>query len=133
MKTNEPPIMNTHMMFQRQDPHSISDVLIRTEQTFIDYSSPKYSSPWHKKAGGCLTHTVTHTGKRADGINGEKSVKDLILLSGNGLKALKMKGLDALHHLVRMRSAVQIRPAAPKNHRFQMKTVVFVVFCLGTV
>ena len=72
-----------------------------------------------------VTHTVTHTGKRADGINGKKSVKDLVLLSGNGPKALEMKGLDVLDHLVRMRSAVRICPAAPKA----LKTSVFKAFC----
>ena len=32
-----------------------------------------------------------------------------------------------------MRSAVQIRPAAPKNHRFLLKTVVFLIFSFEIV
>ena len=60
-----------------------------------------------------LTHTLTHTGKRADGNNGAKSAADLILLSKQGRKVLKIKGRKAPDQLVRMRSAVRIRPAAP--------------------
>ena len=77
----------------------------------------------------CLTHTVTHTGKRTNGVNGEKSAKDLILLSGNGPKALEMKGLEALNHLVRMRSPVQIRVAAPKGSDFNRNQNLFCFAC----
>ena len=74
---------------------------------------------------GALTNTVTHTGEQADGINGGKSAKDLILLSGNSPKALEMKGLDGLNYLAGMRSAVRIRPAAPEKPSSHMVSRFF--------
>ena len=63
----------------------------------------------------CLTHTVTHTGKRADGTHGAKRFRPHPFCGKNARKALYTNGRRAFYHLVRMRSAVQIRPAAPKS------------------
>ena len=41
----------------------------------------------------CLTHTVTHTGKRADGNNGAESAKDPASLKQKGPKALETRAL----------------------------------------
>ncbi|MEG0756358.1 MAG: hypothetical protein RR450_08165, partial [Oscillospiraceae bacterium] len=73
-----------------------------------------------------LTHTVTHTGKRADGNSGDKSAKDLILLSENVLKLPESSRLKALNRLVRMRSPVRIWIAAPKNPQNHMILGIFV-------
>ena len=62
-----------------------------------------------------LTHTVTHTGKRADGTHGAKSFRPHPFCGKNAHKALQIKGWEDFYHLVRMRSAVRIRPAAPKS------------------
>ena len=62
-----------------------------------------------------LTHTVTHTGKRADGTHGTKSFRPHPFWGKNARKALYANGRRAFYHLVRMRSAVRIRPAAPKS------------------
>lgn len=62
-----------------------------------------------------LTHTVTHTGKRADGTHGAKSFRPLPFWGKNARKPLCRNGWRAFYHLVRMRSAVRIRPAAPKS------------------
>ena len=40
-----------------------------------------------------LTHTLTHTGKRADGNNGAKSAADLILLEQKGSESLENQGM----------------------------------------
>ena len=62
-----------------------------------------------------LTHTLTHTGKRMDGAHGAKSFRPRPFCSKNARKALYTNGWRAFYHLVRMRSAVRIRPAAPKS------------------
>ena len=72
------------------------------------------------------THTVTHTGKRTDGAHGAKSFRPHPFCGGNARKALYTNGRRAFYHLVRMRSAVRIRPAAPKR-----KPPGRVVFCFG--
>ena len=41
-----------------------------------------------------MTHTVTHTGKRADGTNGHKSAGDLILLEQKGAESVENQGLE---------------------------------------
>ena len=62
-----------------------------------------------------LTHTVTHTGKRADGNNGTNRLRPHPFWTKKRRKALYSKGWKALRWLVRMRSAVQFRPAAPES------------------
>jgi hypothetical protein len=62
-----------------------------------------------------LTHTVTHTGKRADGTHGAKSFRPHPFCGKNARNPLYRNGWRAFYHLVRMRSAVRIRPAAPKS------------------
>ena len=61
------------------------------------------SSPWRCLHARCcvvgLTHTVTHTGKRADGDNGAKSTADLILLEQKGPESVEKQGLEG-HKLV---------------------------------
>ena len=61
------------------------------------------------------THTVTHTGKRTGGTHGTKSFRPHSFCGKNAHKALQIKGWEDFYHLVRMRSAVRIRPAAPKS------------------
>ena len=41
-----------------------------------------------------MTHTVTHTGKRADGTNGRKGAGDLILLEEKGPESVENQGLE---------------------------------------
>ena len=41
-----------------------------------------------------LTHTLTHTGKRADGNNGVKSAADLIFLEQKGPESVENQGLE---------------------------------------
>ena len=62
-----------------------------------------------------MTHTVTHTGKCADGNNGTNRLRPLPFWTKKRRKALYSKGWKALQWLVRMRSAVRICPAAPKS------------------
>ena len=72
-----------------------------------------------------LTHTVTHTGKRADGTHGAKSFRPLPFWGKNARKPLCRNGWIAFYHLVRMRSAVRIRPAAPRYKETPPCRVVF--------
>ena len=93
--------------------------MLLQEYSFIAYSSAKHND-FHA-AESCptpvlaavLTHTVTHTGKRADGAHGAKSFRPHPFCGKNARKALYTNGWKAFYHLVRMRSAVRIRPAAP--------------------
>ena len=93
--------------------------MLLQEYSFIAYSSAKHND-FHA-AESCptpvlaavLTHTVTHTGKRADGTHGAKSFRPHPFCGKNARKALYTNGWKAFYHLVRMRSAVRIRPAAP--------------------
>ena len=41
-----------------------------------------------------MTHTLTHTGKRADGNNGVKSAADLIFLEQKGPESVENQGLE---------------------------------------
>ena len=77
-----------------------------------------------------LTHTVTHTGRRADGTHGAKSFRSLPFWGKNARKPLCRNGWRAFYHLVRMRSAVRIRPAAPRSPVFSRKQdFFFAYFC----
>ena len=75
-----------------------------------------------------LTHTVTHTGKRADGTHGAKSFRPLPFWGKNARKPLCRNGWRAFYHLVRMRSAVRIRPAAPRSPVFSRKQDFFFAY-----
>ena len=75
-----------------------------------------------------LTHTVTHTGKRADGTHGAKSFRPHPFCGKNAHKALQIKGWEDFYHLVRMRSAVRIRPAAPRSPVFSRKQDFFFAY-----
>ena len=48
-------------------------------------------------------------------------------------KALESSTFGAFNHLVRMRSAVRIRPAAPENPRNRMISGIFLTFSAETV
>ena len=61
-----------------------------------------------------LTHTLTHTAKRADGNNGTNRPRPHPFWTETCPKALQRNGLTLPKLLVRMRSAVRICPAAPK-------------------
>lgn len=80
----------------------------------------------------CLTHTVTHTGKRADGNNGVNRSRPHPFWRKKHRKALHGKGWKAFKHLVRMRSAVQIGSAAPatKNRLIGLNACFTVLFCI---
>lgn len=54
-------------------------------------------------------------GKRTDGINGAKSTANRILLERKWPECIENQGWKVPNQLIRMRSAVQIRPAAPGN------------------
>ena len=75
-----------------------------------------------------LTHTVTHTGKRADGTHGAKSFRPHPFCGKNARKPLCRNGWRAFYHLVRMRSAVRIRPAAPRSPVFSRKQDFFFAY-----
>ena len=82
------------------------------------------------------THTVTHMGKRTDGAHGAKSFRPHPFCGENARKALYTSGWRAFYHLVRMRSAVRIRPAAPKEKPVTVRvmfvgTQVDTVLCKG--
>ena len=62
-----------------------------------------------------MTHTVTHTGKRADGNNGTNRLRPHPFWTKKRRKALYSKGWKALRWLVRMRSPVRIWSAAPQK------------------
>ena len=74
------------------------------------------------------THTVTHTRKRTDGAHGANSFRPHPFCGKNARKALYTNGWRAFYHLVRMRSAVRIRPAAPKSPVFYRKQDFFFTF-----
>ena len=105
--------------------------MLLQEYSFIAYSSAKHND-FHA-AESCptpvlaavLTHTVTHTGKRADGTHGAKSFRPHPFCGKNARKALQIKGWEDFYLLVRMRSAVRIRPAAPKDPVFYRKQDLF--------
>ncbi len=65
-------------------------------------------------------HADPH-GKGLYGTNGTKECRRPHPLEQNGRKALKIKGWKAPNQLVRMRSPVQIRIAAPQNNRFSIE------------
>ena len=95
--------------------------MLLPKYSLIAYSSEKHND-FHA-AESCPTpvliavptHTVTHTGKRADGAHGAESFRPHLFCGKNARKALYTNGWRAFYHLVRMRSAVRIRPAAPKS------------------
>ena len=62
-------------------------------------------------------HADPH-GERTVRSQGAKSAADLILLEKKGRKALEYKDWKAPNQLVRMRSPVQIRIAAPQKPLF---------------
>ena len=112
--------------FQTSRPHHMD-----RKKLFIDYSSAKYDwpaicFPVVFCAAGCynlkelciwqraLTHTLTHTGKCADGSNGTNRLRPHPFWTKKRRKALYSKGWKALRRLVRMRSPVRIWSAAPK-------------------
>ena len=67
-------------------------------------------------------------GKRADGTHGAKSFRSLPFWGKNAHKALQIKGWEDFYHLVRMRSAVRIRPAAPRSPVFSRKQDFFFAY-----
>lgn len=75
-----------------------------------------------------LTHTLTHTGKRTGGTHGAKRFRPLPFWGKNDRKPLCRNGWRIFYHLVGMRSAVQIRPAAPKDPVFYRKQVFFFAY-----
>ena len=94
---------------------SVGGSMLLPKYSLIAYSSEKHND-FHA-AESCptpvLTHTLTHTGKRTDGAHGTKSFRPHPFCGKNARKALYTNGRRPFYHLVRMRSAVRIRPAAP--------------------
>ena len=80
-----------------------------------------------------MTHTPTHTEKGLYGAKEQRVPPASSFWSKNGRKVLKIKGRKAPNQLVRMRSAVRIRPAAPKKHRKLRFLMLFVVKMLKNV
>ena len=114
--------------------------MLLQEYSFIAYSSAKHND-FHA-AESCptpvllaaLPHTVTHMGKRTDGAHGAKSFRPHLFCGKNARKALYTNGWRPFYHLVRMRSAVRIRPAAPSkpcNHNGYR--ACFILLFLGFV
>ena len=64
---------------------------------------------------GGLTHTLTHTGKCADGNNGTNRLRPHPFWTKKRRKASYSRGRKTLRQLVRMRSAVRICLSAPKT------------------
>ena len=62
-----------------------------------------------------LTHTVTHTRKRADGSSGNRDVKEHFNSSENGQKRLENNIFRIFLLFVISRSPVQVRPLAPET------------------
>ena len=100
---------------------SVGGSMLLPKYSLIAYSSEKHND-FHA-AESCPTpvliavptHTVTHTGKRTGGTHGTKRFRPHPFCGKNAHKALQIKGWEDFYHLVRMRSAVRIRPAAPKS------------------
>lgn len=74
-----------------------------------------------------MTHTPTHTEKGLYGAKEQRVPPTSSFWSENGRKALKIKGRKAL---VRMRSPVQIRIAAPQKPLFLVKKGGFILIFL---
>ena len=93
--------------------------MLLPKYSLIAYSSEKHNDShaiesWPTPVlTAALTHTLTHTGKRTDGAHGAKSFRPHPFCGKNARKALYTNGWRVFYHLVRMRSAVRIRPAAP--------------------
>ena len=62
-----------------------------------------------------LTHTVTHTRKRADGSSGNMGAKEYFNSSGNGQKRLENNIFRIFLLFVISRSPVQVWPLAPET------------------
>ena len=96
---------------------SVGGSMLLPKYSLIAYSSEKHND-FHA-AESCptpvLTHTLTHTGKRTDGAHGTKSFRPHPFCGKNARKALYTNGWRVFYHLVRMRSAVRIRPAGHTN------------------
>ena len=93
------------------------------QQRKMERFSPRQKLTHTAADCGAAPHTLTHTGKRADGTHGAKSFRPLPFWGKNARKPLCRNGWRAFYHLVRMRSAVRIRPAAPtKNLETATKT-----------
>ena len=63
----------------------------------------------------CVINALTHTQECAKRTHGAKSFRPHSFCGKNARKALYTNGWKAFCHLVRMRPAVRIRPAAPKS------------------
>ena len=119
---------------------SVGGSMLLPKYSLIAYSSEKHND-FHA-AESCptpvllaaLPHTVTHMGKRTDGAHGAKSFRPHLFCGKNARKALYTNGWRPFYHLVRMRSAVRIRPAAPSkpcNHNGYR--ACFILLFLGFV
>ena len=62
-----------------------------------------------------MTHTLTHTGKRADGNNGPNRTSDRVLLEQKGPESVETQGLEGAQSVGKDELAHQICQTAPEN------------------
>ena len=63
-----------------------------------------------------MTHTLTHTGKRADGNNGAKSAADLILLEQKGPESVENQGMEGSQPVGKDEVGGSNPPSSSKKH-----------------
>ena len=80
-----------------------------------------------------LTHTVTHTGKRADGNNGTNRLRPHPFWTKNRRKALYSKGWKALRWFGKDEVGGSNPPSSSRKHRKLRFSVLFVVKTLKEV
>ena len=78
-----------------------------------------------------LTHTVTHTRKRAGGNNGNMGAKEYSGSSGNDQKRLKKDIFRTFLLFVISRSPVQVRPLAPETSENRKISAGFLFYLFG--
>ena len=76
------------------------------------------------------THTVTHTGKRADGNNGRKSAGDLILLEQKGPESPQPQRIEGSQSVGKDEVGSSNLPiSSTKSPLFIRKAVISFAFC----
>ena len=77
-----------------------------------------------------LTHTVTHTGKRAYGNNGDKMLRNHSIMSGKAPKAHEISVFGVLTTLRNQQVMCSNHTTSSKTARFLRKTGCFLVLAL---
>ena len=77
-----------------------------------------------------MTHTLTHTGKRADGNNGVKSAADLIFLEQKGPESVENQGLEGSQPVGKDEvPSSNLGSSSTKHPLFRRKADIFFAFC----